>query len=114
MSVTTLKRGHMYWARMDKRRPVLVLSPDYRNERANDVIIVPGSTTIREAPTHVVLRAGEGGVRVRTTLKCEQITTLPQGDLQTRALGGKLSGERIAAVERALLRAIGVAVPEPE
>lgn len=104
----------MYWARMDKRRPVLVLSPDYRNERANDVIIVPGSTTIRDAPTHVVLRAGEGGVRGRTTLKCEQVTTLPKDDLQPRALGGRLSPERIAAVERALLRAIGVAVPEPE
>jgi mRNA-degrading endonuclease toxin of MazEF toxin-antitoxin module len=114
VSVITLKHGHMYWARMDKRRPVLVLSPDYRNERANDVIIVPGSTTIREAPTHVVLRAGEGGVRARTTLKCEQVTTLPKDDLQPRAFGGKLSAERIAAVERALLRAVGVAVPEPE
>ena len=110
----TLKRGYLYWARMDKRRPVLVLSPDYRNERANDVIIVPGSTTIRDAPTHVVLRAGEGGVRVRTALKCEQVITLPRDALQPRALGGRLSAERIAAVERALLRAIGVAVPEPE
>jgi mRNA-degrading endonuclease toxin of MazEF toxin-antitoxin module len=99
---------------MDKRRPVLVLSPDYRNEHANDVIVVPGSTTIRDAPTHVVLRAGEGGVRTRTVLKCEQVTTLPKGDLEPRPLGSRLSGKRIAAVERALLRAIGVPVPEPE
>jgi mRNA-degrading endonuclease toxin of MazEF toxin-antitoxin module len=99
---------------MDKRRPVLVLSPDYRNEHANDVIVVPGSTTVREAPTHVVLRAGEGGVRKRTVLKCEQVTTLPKGDLESRPLGSRLSGKRIAAVERALLRAIGVPVPEPE
>jgi mRNA-degrading endonuclease toxin of MazEF toxin-antitoxin module len=40
--MTTPKRGHLYWAHMDKRCPVLVLSPDYRNELANDVIIVPG------------------------------------------------------------------------
>jgi mRNA-degrading endonuclease toxin of MazEF toxin-antitoxin module len=99
---------------MDKRRPVLVISPDYRNEHANDVIIVPGSTTIRHAPTHVVLRPGEGGVLARTALKCEQVTTLPKGDLQARPIGGKLSAERVFAVERALLRAIGVAVPEPE
>ena len=109
-----LKRGYLYWARMDERRPVLVLSPDYRNERANDVIIVPGSTTVRDAPTHVVLRRGEGGVRARTTLKCEQVTTLPKGDLEPRELGSRLSAERIAAVERALLRAIGLAVPDAE
>ncbi|HEV8247966.1 MAG TPA: type II toxin-antitoxin system PemK/MazF family toxin [Polyangiaceae bacterium] len=114
MSSLAPKRGHLYWARMDKRRPVLVMSPDYRNERASDVIIVPGSTRVREAPTHVVLRAGEGGVRARTTLKCEQVTTLPTHDLEARPLGGKLSATRVAAVERALLRAIGVPVPEPE
>jgi mRNA-degrading endonuclease toxin of MazEF toxin-antitoxin module len=32
---------------MDKRRPVLVISPDYRNERASDVIVVPATTTVR-------------------------------------------------------------------
>ena len=33
------KRGHLYWAEMDKRRPVLVISTDSRNERANDVVV---------------------------------------------------------------------------
>jgi hypothetical protein len=42
------------------------------------------------------------------------VTTLPKGDLEPRSLGGRISGKRIAAVERALLRAIGVPVPEPE
>jgi mRNA-degrading endonuclease toxin of MazEF toxin-antitoxin module len=104
-------RGFVYWARMDKRRPVLVLSPDYRNERASDVIIVPGSTVVREAPTHVVLRRGEGGVRARTVLKCEQVTTLPIEALAAEPLGGRLSAERVSAVERGVLRAIGIAVP---
>ena len=114
MSSVSPKRGCMHWARLDKRRPVLVLSPDYRNAHANDVIVVPGSTIVREAPTHVVLPAGEGGVRARTVLKCEQVTTLPKGDLEPRPLGRRLSGKRIAEVERALLRAIGIPVPEPE
>ena len=87
MNAPPLKRGSLYWARLDKRRPVLVISPDYRNERATDVIIVPASTTIREAPTHVVLRSGEGGVRTPTVLKCEQVTTLPRTDLELRRLG---------------------------
>lgn len=28
------RRGHLYWARLDKRRPVLVLSVNARNERS--------------------------------------------------------------------------------
>jgi mRNA-degrading endonuclease toxin of MazEF toxin-antitoxin module len=108
------KRGCLYWARLDKRRPVLVISPDYRNELASDVIVVPCSTVVREAPTHVILRKGEGGVRARTVLKCEQVTTLPRGDLDDSVLGPALAVARIAAVERALLRAIGIAVAEPD
>jgi mRNA-degrading endonuclease toxin of MazEF toxin-antitoxin module len=104
----------LYWAKLDKRRPVLVISPEYRNERASDIIVIPASTTIREAPTHVILRLGEGGVRSRTVLKCEQVTTLVQTDLERRALGASLSAARLAAVERALLRAIGIPISEPD
>ncbi|HEY4160313.1 MAG TPA: type II toxin-antitoxin system PemK/MazF family toxin [Polyangiaceae bacterium] len=114
MSTLAPRRGWLYWARLDKRRLVLVISPDYRNERATDVIIVPASTVIREAPTHVVLRSGEGGLRTRTVLKCEQVITLPRTDLGEHPLGARLSAARMAAVERALLRAIGLAIAEPE
>jgi len=104
------QRGHLYWARLDKRRPVLVLSVNARNERANDVIVVPCSTTIREAPTHVRLRRGEGGAPQACMLKCEQITTLPKGDLDVAPLGAGLESARLAEVERAVLRALGVPV----
>lgn len=103
------RRGHLHWARLDKRRPVLVLSPDYRNERASDVIVVPVSTRLRDAPTHVRLRRGEGGLPERSVLKAEQITTLPK-EFLAGPLGGPLSDRRLAEVERAVLRAFGVAV----
>lgn len=112
MSHDVLHRGVLYWAHLDKRRPVLVLSPDYRNERANDVIVVPGSTVIREAPTHVILAKGEGGLRTRTVLKCEQVTTLPKHDIEPRAIGTRLGAVRLANVERALLQAIGIPMPD--
>jgi mRNA-degrading endonuclease toxin of MazEF toxin-antitoxin module len=105
-----LRRGHLYRARLDKLRPVLVLSPDYRNERASDVIVVPLSTRLRQAPTHVRLRRGEGGVPDPSVLKCEQITTLPRELLEPRPLGGPLSARRLAETERAVLHAIGVPV----
>jgi mRNA-degrading endonuclease toxin of MazEF toxin-antitoxin module len=102
------RRGHVYWARIDKRRPVLVLSIDARNERASDLIVVPCSATMREAPTHVRLNRGEGGAPQGWMLKCEQITTLPKGDVEVEPLGKPLGPARLAEVERAVLRAIGV------
>jgi mRNA interferase MazF len=104
------RRGRLYWVTLDKRRPALVLSPDYRNEHAGDVIVIPCSTRLRPAPTHVPLERGQGGLRERTVLKCEQITTLPRADVHS-SLGGPLPPAVVRAVERAVLRAIGVPVP---
>jgi mRNA-degrading endonuclease toxin of MazEF toxin-antitoxin module len=96
---------------LDKRRPALVLSPDHRNEHAGDVIVVPCSTRLRPAPTHVLLKRGQGGLQETSVLKCEQITTLPKADVHGPALGGPLPPTLLRAVERAVLRAIGVPVP---
>ena len=46
-----------------------------------------------------------------SVLKCEQITTLPRADIHEPALGRPLSPVLLRAVERAVLRAIGVPVP---
>lgn len=103
-----LRRSQLYWARLDKRRPVLVVSIDARNARAGDVIVVPCSTTLREAPTHVLLARGEGGLSCSCVLKCEQVTTLPEADVTQPPIGGPLGLHRMREVERAILRAIGV------
>jgi mRNA interferase MazF len=110
-----LRRGFVYFARLDKLRPVLVISSDVRNALASDVIVIPCTTTLSIAPTHVRLRKGEGGLSTASVLKCEQITTLHREDVRPAALGGPLLPKRIREVERAVLRAIGVPVPlEPE
>jgi mRNA-degrading endonuclease toxin of MazEF toxin-antitoxin module len=105
------RRGSLYWVSLDKRRPALVLSPDYRNQHAHDVIVIPCSSRIRAAPTHVVLRRGQGGLAADSVLKCEQITTLAKPDVHLPALGRPLPASVLEAVERAVLRAIGVPVP---
>lgn len=108
-------RGCLYWVKIPgepeaKRRPALVVSVDARNRFAADVLVVPASTTLRPAPTHVRLKKGTGGVPRDTILKCEQITTLPKQLLSKAALGGPLSGALLEEVERGVLRAIGIAV----
>lgn len=109
-----LRRGHVYWARLpgDKRRPVLVLSPAARNDHANDVIVAPLSTVIREGPWHVRLRKGEAGVSHPSIIKCEQITTLRTEIIAGEPRGKAISDAKMRQVERAVLRAIGVPVPE--
>jgi len=62
------RRGHLYWIQIPdepggKRRPALVVSPNTRNRLANDVIVVPLSSVLCEAPTHVRLRGGAQGCR---------------------------------------------------
>jgi mRNA interferase MazF len=106
-----LLRGYLYHAHLDKRRPALVISPNVRNERASDVLIVPCSSVLSEAPTHVWLRRGEGGTTTTSVLKCEQLTNIHQADINPEPIGRVLSPGRIREVERAILRAIGVPVP---
>jgi mRNA-degrading endonuclease toxin of MazEF toxin-antitoxin module len=109
------RRAHLYWVRIpdeprSKRRSALVVSPNVRNRLASDAIVVPISSVLREAPTHVRLRAGEGGLIRSSVIKCEQITTLRRARLLPRALGGTLSAIRMVEIEKAILRAIGVPV----
>ena len=109
------RRAHLYWVHIPdestgKRRPALVVSPDSRNRLASDVIVVPLSTVLREAPTHVRLRAREGGLPRPSVAKCEQITTLRRDRIAPHPLGGTLSPSRMVEIEKAVLRAIGVPV----
>ena len=106
-------KGCLYWVsipgeRTRKKRPTLVVSVDARNRLASDVLVVPASTVRRDAPTHVRLKSGQGGVPQDCVLKCEQITTLPKELLSEQALGGELSGRLMEQVERGVLRSIGV------
>ena len=105
--MTPFVRGSLYWGRMDKRRPVLVISHDLRNRFASDVTIVPCSTSLRPLSWHVLLPRGEGGLPFESTAKCEQVTTLPKSDLEPRALGA-LGPSRMREVEQALLRALDI------
>jgi mRNA interferase MazF len=106
-----IRRGYVYLAHLDKLRPVLVISLNVRNELASDVIVVPCSSRLSTAPTHVRLRRGEGGLTEASVLKCEQITTLHKDDVRRRPLGEPLPPKKLLEVERAILRAIGVPVP---
>jgi len=110
------RRGEIYLVRLPsqpkdtKPRPALVVSLDVRNRLANDVIVVPLSTTLRTSPTHVELSEGEGGLDQTSMAKCEQITTLDKSFLMRGPFSGTMSPMRMTEVERAIQRAIGIVI----
>jgi mRNA-degrading endonuclease toxin of MazEF toxin-antitoxin module len=109
------RRAHFYWVPIpgeyrQKRRPALVVSIESRNRLANDVLVVPASTTLRPSPTHVRLKKGQGGIPRDSVLKCEQITALPKELLSEAALGGPLSDAVMGEVERGVIRSIGIPI----
>ena len=105
-----MNRGCLYWAELDKRRPVLVISPDVRNRLANDVVVLPCSSTLRPLVWHVRLDRGEGGLKEASMVKCEAPQTIPKEWLGIEPLGRALSPARLEQVERALLSALGILV----
>jgi mRNA interferase MazF len=77
---------------------------------ANDVIVVPLSTTLRPAPTHVELPAGEGGLKETSIAKCEQVTTLDKSFLIRGPFAGAISPFLMQEIEKAIQHSIGIPV----
>jgi mRNA interferase MazF len=91
-----------------KERPALIVSLDVRNRLADDVIAVPLSTTLREAPTHILIKKGLGGLRKDSMAKCEQITTLDKSLLIRGPFAGKVPQEILSGVLRSIMNALGL------
>ena len=108
------ERGEIYLVRLPgqpkdkKARPALIVSLDVRNRFANDVIVVPISTNLRASPTNVELVAKEGGLDQTSMAKCGQITTLDKSFLIRGPFSGKISSEKMTAIETAIQIAIGI------
>lgn len=94
-------------------KPVLVISEDVRNRLRDDVIVVPAFSKGRLGPTRVSLQKGAGGISRDSVLFCEEVTTIDRDFLQRGPLGRPVASEALAAVVRAVRRAIGEVVPQP-
>jgi len=108
------KRGEIYLINLplkpedNKSRPALVISMDVRNELASDIIVIPLSSNLRKAPTHVLLDKGEAGLVKASMAKCEQITTLDKSFLVKGPFAGKVSEDKLKEIEEAVKIAIGI------
>jgi mRNA-degrading endonuclease toxin of MazEF toxin-antitoxin module len=108
----TVLRGHIYLATLpgvEGERPVLVVSSNLVNSLLKPIVVqVTSVERERSLTTFVVLEAGEGGLWRRSYALCHEIHTLDADDLGDEPLGLMISWRRLAEVERALSRALGL------
>lgn len=84
-----------------KGRPALVISADFVNaSAANLVIVIPITSTQRPVRSHVSIEPLEGGVSRTSSIQCEQIRAISRQRL-VRPLG-TVSDDTMARVEYAL------------
>lgn len=79
-------------------RPALVVSWDRFNKGPADLaVVLPMTSTARGVPLHVEINPPEGGVTLRSFIKCEDVRSVAKERFQRRC--GAVSPQTIALVE---------------
>jgi len=92
-------------------RPVVIISPDGRNKhpKADTVLVVPFSTTVRTSPTHITMQPGETGLAQTCDIQAESITTIRKATLvPPKSPTRKLSETQIRAIASCVVKALGL------
>ena len=102
------RRGEVYFAHLDKQRPVLILSVDALNRYALDVCVVPITSVERKNfSLRIPIRTGEAGLKLPSWAKCDQVTTLAKSYLRYPPLG-TISRKTLAEIEQSTRIALGL------
>lgn len=108
-------RGEIWLAALDPtrgheqagKRPCLVISVDpFNKSAAGLVVILPLTTRFRGIPSHVEVNPPEGGLRVRSFIKCEDVRSITVERLE--ASWGIVSPGTIDLVEDRLRLLLGL------
>ncbi len=86
-------------ARLDKSRPVLILTRELVRPHMNTVTVAPITTTIRGLSTEVPLGAANG-LEERCVVACDHVTTIPVAALGEQI--GRLLDEQQADLTAAI------------
>lgn len=100
-----MKRGEIWWAAVDKLRPVVLLSRNEAYAVRALVIVAPATTTVRSFAVEVKLGKREGLPR-ECVVNCDWLVTLSKKKLTKRA--GVLSATKLAQLDDALRFALGL------
>jgi len=110
------RRGEIWFVKLptdppDKGpRPVVVVSLEGRNQnpRANTVLVVPLSTTLKEVDTHVRLSSGETNLQETTEAQAENIFTVRKESLRPpRTPLRRLGNTKLSQIARCMVVSLG-------
>ena len=93
------EHGELWEVRLDKVRPVVIVSRDDVRGRRMKATVAWVTTAIRDLPTYVLLDHRDG-LPDLSAVNCDELQTIPKARL-TRRLG-RLSAEKIDALDDAL------------
>jgi mRNA interferase MazF len=100
-----VRRGEIWWAQLDKRRPVVLLPREEAYAVRAMVIVAPVSTTVRGYAVEVKVGRAEGLPR-SCVVNCDWLVTVPKTDLLERA--GRLTEAKRQRLDAALRFALGL------
>jgi mRNA interferase MazF len=100
------RRGEIYWLRLDKSRPALVISTNALNRHALDISVIPITSVYHgRFALRVPIPAGDGGLSRDSWAKCDQINTVEKDAIQYPPLG-RISLETLRRIEDAIREAL--------
>jgi mRNA interferase MazF len=102
-----MKRGEVRWykfSKLDKNRPMVILTRDSALELLGEVTVAPITSTIRDIPTEVLLTKEDGMPR-DCALNLDHIQTVSKGKIGP--LITTLSPIKMLELRSALLFALG-------
>ena len=113
------RRGDIYIANLNPyrgseqggTRPVLVLQNNDGNYYCPTLIVAPLSSKLKKTdlPTHFLLKKG-GGLVTDSIVELEQIKTIDKSRVMRYV--GKITAEQMSGVEDAILKSLGMVIPE--
>jgi mRNA interferase MazF len=99
-----MKHGEIWWAKVDKKRPVVLLSRNEAYEVRALVIVAPVTTVVRGFAAEINVGRAEG-LRKTGVINCDYLVTIPKVDLLERV--GALSSAKLSRLRSALLFVLG-------
>jgi mRNA interferase MazF len=108
-------RGELWFAELDPvrgreqagTRPALVISVNPFNQSGAELaIVIPLTSKDKQIRTHVPIEPSDGGVRVRSFVKCEDVRSIAQERFERRI--GSVGPAVLSEVEKRLRLLMGL------
>jgi mRNA interferase MazF len=108
LSAPAVRRGEIWLAELDKRRPVVVLTRNPLERMLHSVIVGPVTSTVRGLSTEVNLTEADG-VRTSSVVNLDNLQLVPRTSLVRRV--GRATPSTMTAICAATAGAIGGPAP---